>query len=70
MDTRLFEHIQQQCPTFNHDVTRGLATIALNGSADGVNTNVEDYINRALRCAEVSPLLPKCIWYYRRVMCT
>lgn len=52
MDTRLFEHIQNQCPEFNRDVTRGLAVIALNGSADGVNTHVEDYIHRALRCAE------------------
>ena len=68
MDTRLFEHIQQQCPTFNHDVTRGLATIALNGSADGVNTHVEDYINRALRCAEAD--FPKGLVYIRPVRCT
>jgi hypothetical protein len=52
MDTRLFEHIQSTVPEFNRDVTRGLATIAINGSYDGVHNYTEQYINRALRCAE------------------
>ena len=52
MDTRLFDHIQSTLPEFNRDVTRGLATIAINGSYDGVHNYTEQYINRALRCAE------------------
>lgn len=69
MDARLFAYTQQQHGAeFNRDVTRGLATIALNGSSNGVDTHVEEYLNRAWRCAEAD--FPKGLRLVKWERCT
>lgn len=44
MDDTLFAHIQRKLPTFNLDVTRGLACKHMSGA--------EAYIENIMRCAE------------------
>lgn len=60
MDARLFDHIQRKCESFNRTITRGLAVEAMK--------EVEQYVDRLWRCAEVD--FPPQLRYVRGVRCT